>query len=146
MNQRLRNNKEILRTFMQDRYTDERLAMLLAHAQSGKLMYAACCCFVGTLTANHALRSETNADLYGRVRESEYDNTVRHLLHARLLPDALTAERAYCGLGILEMGISGADGDELRRRLLIPMVRAEIRRRDRLKETARHSELVQVHA
>lgn len=41
-------------------YTDERLAMLLAHAQDGKLEFASCCCLVGIPTADHALQGKSN--------------------------------------------------------------------------------------
>jgi hypothetical protein len=49
MNQDLRQWKQALRAFMQQHYTDERLAMLLAHAESGKLSFTSCCCFIGVL-------------------------------------------------------------------------------------------------
>ncbi len=52
-----KETKQIIRDFMKTNYSDERLAMLLAHAQSGKLAFNSCCCFVGVSTAQHALTS-----------------------------------------------------------------------------------------
>jgi hypothetical protein len=105
--------KRIMRSFMQNHYTDERLAMLLAHAQQGKLRYMSCCCFIGITTANHPLQegiSYADGEHFYRLRNNY---------------GYVTAEIAFqkCAPG---------RSDEERRRILIPMIRAEMRRRDRL--------------
>ena len=78
-----------IREFMRKHYTDERLAMLLAHARDGKLNFSSCCCFIGIATADHALRSE---DLNGL--------SSKHLKLARELKGAEKAEIAFLELGL----------------------------------------------
>lgn len=101
--------KQVIRRFMRDHYTDERLAQLLAHAQDGKLRYESCCCFIGIPTADHALLS---------VMLGDHSKTARETLSG-----AVEAEDAFLYLDIKP------DGNEKRRRILIPMIRAEQRRR-----------------
>lgn len=105
--------KQPIRAFMREHYTDERLAQLLAHAQEGKLAYYSCCCFIGVATANHALRLK---DV--RVHHNE------HYERAQLLSGSRDAEYAFLLIG---------HTDAQRRRLLIPMIRAEMKRRDTLR-------------
>lgn len=115
MNKQLKRNKQVLRQFMREHYTDERLAMLLAHAQSGRLAFHSCCCFIGVVTADHALQGafpSANAN---------------HLALARTLPKAYEAEEAFLNLSPDDF----VGDDERRRRRLISIIKAEIRRRDR---------------
>ena len=121
--------KAYIRYFLQRNYSDERLAMLLAHAQSGRLVYESCCCFIGVATANHgALAGE------GEMRH------MNHLSDALALPGAVNAELAYRYLPGLTTG--QLEADEIRRRRLIPMIRAEIWRRDQLAQQRRAEVLV----
>jgi len=121
MNLEHRAKKQAIRSFLQNHYTDERLTMLLAHAQSGRLEMYSCCCFIGTLTADHALRGK------GTI-------TSDHLQVARLLSGASEAETAF-GL-LCENGAKvgfynhSEQSNAKRRRILIPIIRAEMRRRD----------------
>lgn len=108
-----RERKQAIRDFMQEHYTDERLAWLLAHARAGKLAYDSCCCFVGIPQAPHALKGsgERGGSLhYGGFRRS-------------------LAEEAFLCIDRFKFE------DEGRRRILIPMIRAEMRRRARLLPT-----------
>src|SRR6266480_3949302 len=119
--------KEQIRSFLQTAYADdERLAMLLAHAQSGKLSYNSCCCLIGIVTADHRLESQNK----------QYENGHSHYLAALTLSGAREAQNAYCALGA-PYQVSGLHrnehADARRRRILAPMIRAEFRRRDRLK-------------
>jgi hypothetical protein len=107
-------------------YTDERLAQLLAHAQDGKLAYDSCCCFIGVATVDHALKPKTTGTGLGL--------TARHYLRAKTLDGAVLAEEAYRSLPIETCLWTAKDYDDVRRRILIPMVRAEIRRRDKLRQ------------
>jgi len=112
--------KRHIRAFMQAHYTDERLAQLLAHAQDGKLGFISCCCFVGIATADHALRGgdESIGEHYGDAMEfvgaQEAEDSYNHLyrIGGRGLNWAETAER-----------------NSLRRRVLIAMIRTEMKRR-----------------
>lgn len=127
MDRELKENKRTLRAFMREHYTDERLAMLLAHAQSGRLSYTSCCCFIGIPTANHSLQGDDWTEVTGGNVDTE------HIAESRQIPGARYAERAFLMLG-------GADSfgererfckeaNEQRRRRLIPIVKAEMKRR-----------------
>jgi hypothetical protein len=111
----LKENKRIIRNFLRANYTDERLAMLLAHAQSGRLSYDSCCCLIGLPSASHAL--------YGRD-EFCADRGAPNPTHYGIVSDTYAgglAESAFLRLG---------PDDATRCRRLIPIVKAEIRRRD----------------
>jgi hypothetical protein len=112
---------------MRAHYTDERLVELLAHAQSGKLSFSSCCCFIGIPTADHALRGYD--DHYGA-----------HYHFSEVLSGAAEAERAFHLLS--HDRVNDIDRDAKRRRKIIPMIRAEIKRRD----TVRASQRVEVEA
>ena len=116
-----KQNKQAIREFMQDHYTDERLAMLLAHAQDGKLAYGSCCCFIGIPTVDHPA-------LVGHG----FPITL-HAAKARL-QWPLTAPAAEFAFFQLAPGLEShhVASDAKRRRILIPMIRAEMRRRERL--------------
>jgi hypothetical protein len=117
MNATLKDNKRILRAWMREHYTDERLSWLLAHARSGKLAYMSCCCFIGIVTADHALRGIGQGGTH-------------HVRALATLDGAKVAQEAYWSL-CMSHGAQ-ASMDVVRRRILIPMVRAEIKRRDRV--------------
>lgn len=136
MNQQLKENKQIIRQFMRDNYTDERLAMLLAHAQSGKLAYYTCCCFIGVATANHVLQG--SRELPGYLGGGHGS----HLDAARLLPGGNEAEDAFSELSDSEPWFDTWNGEQARRRL-IPIIKAEIRRRDRERQAV-HSEVMEL--
>jgi hypothetical protein len=116
MNQFARLIKEPIRNWLQSG-PDSWLAALLAHAQDGRLGFNTCCCLVGSRTAPHALRDA--------AEEGEFFiGDAAHLLSARLLPGAVAAEEAFFALCF----------DGRRRRVLIPMIKAELRRRERARE------------
>src|SRR6202021_4042065 len=86
-----KEKKGHIRAFMQNHYTDERLAQLLAHAQDGKLNYVSCCCFIGVVTADHAVQE-------GFPAIGNIGTTVDHYWAAKRLPGAQEAESSYGGL------------------------------------------------
>lgn len=100
--------------FMQKHYTDERLAMLLAHAEDGKLAFNSCCCFIGIPTAEHALAGDD---------ERREPNIMHHHV-ARKWAGGKEAEYAYAGFGL---------SDAERRTKLIPLIKAEMERRENLR-------------
>lgn len=122
----MQERKAPIRAFMQTHYTDERLAALLAHAKDGKLSYWSCCCFLGAANAPHPLQTEDHFYLS------------QHCMEAFKLSGGGDAHFAYASLG--------SDGDSGRRRILIPMIRAEMKRREKLREGAScdvvHAEVV----
>jgi hypothetical protein len=104
---------ENISRFLKGNYSDEQLAALLAHAESGRLSYNSCCCLVGIPLATHALRSEHEYDFDGEA----------HLERGRELPWAKEAEFEFALLG----------PDRTRRRILMSLVLAEMERRKRKK-------------
>ena len=129
MNQSLRENKQSIRSFMQNHYTDSRLAELLCHARDGKLDYFSCCCFIGVATADHPLQRHAYKP---GISVDHYDEATK-------LSGAKKAEIAYCGLAHSCAKKEREERDICRRRILIPMVRTEMKRRDLLKAKA-HAE------
>jgi hypothetical protein len=109
-----RERKRHIRAFFVH-YTDEKLCALLAHARDGKLDFPSCCCFIGVATADHALRSwEETSDFYKQ----------EHFIRARSLPGASDAEHAYFSLSPNSFEDAG---EKQRRRILVPMIRAEMK-------------------
>lgn len=113
----IREVKKPIRAFMQTHYTDERLAQLLCHTRDGKLSYWSCCCFIGIANSNHALQVNLFETEKAGVETGHY-------LLSRKLQGAHEAESAYNMVGLFD-----ADSDGTRRRILIPMIRAEMKRR-----------------
>lgn len=115
--------KQYIRDYMQAHYTDQRLAWLLAHARDGKLSFHSCCCFVGIPTADHALQGET----------SMASSVGLHYFKAKAAGgmQAGMAESGFAMIGrrtLLTHEYYQVE-DARRRRVIIPMVRAEMRRR-----------------
>jgi hypothetical protein len=132
---------EAIKKFMQDYYTDERLAELLAHAQDGKLAYVSCCCFIGVCTANHPLQDHQAG--YSVLANGEYESNpnYNHLQVARQLPGAGEAEREFQMLGW-----GRGNSDEQRRAQLIPLILEEMERREKLRgSVVREIELALVY-
>lgn len=119
MNYELKEAKQGIRAFWPN-YSDERLAWLLAHARSGNLSFYSCCCFIGVATADHALRSS-----------GEPHTGSEHLSVAHAMLAADDAETAFCTLAARFSSCGGNSDDEQRRRRIIPMIKAEMRRRER---------------
>ena len=119
MDGELKQCKRAIRIFLRTAYTDERLTWMLAHAHSGKLSYQSCCCVVGAVTADHALM--------GRISARQIAKSP-HYAAARMFMGAREAEWAFYKLGFIRRPWRFSS-DEFRRRRLIPMLLAEIRRR-----------------
>lgn len=123
----MRKRKEVIRKFLQNSYGDEELSILLAHMQEGNFKFHSCCCFIGIATikkADHAV---------GKYKRSDGLEMPAHYVKAKKIPGSHAAENAVRLLPDGEgMGQYTEEGDRRRIRILIPMVRAEIRRRDRL--------------
>lgn len=125
-------HKQAIRAFLGTSiWTDEKLCALLAHAES-KLRFVSCCCLIGVATADHALRGETTYWLN------------KHYCVAKQLPLASEAENAYLWLN----GSIGSDeqDDANRRRVLRPIIRAELKRREHLRTLELESKQELVYA
>jgi hypothetical protein len=123
--------------FLQTTYTDEDLAALLAHAQpepgedpARKLSFFSCCCFIGVPSAPHALRGYVPEFAQGRVLPagSTHHQSVR--LSSGLAADA---EEEFFFLG---------STDAERRERLVPLIEAEIARREQAGEIETQRALV----
>lgn len=113
-------NEEIISDFMREEYSDERLAMLLAHAEDGRLVFQSCCCFIGVATADHALKQSLPSGEPGNVQ---------HYRTARALTNAPYAEMAFMNLCHGTTSKGDRFDDEIGRARLIPLIRAEMERR-----------------
>lgn len=107
------SNETIISEFLQSAYTDEKLTALLAHAEDGKLSFNSCCCLIGIPTATHALTSRTD----NCPEDWAHTNTARG-------EDGSLADRAESAF--LELGYYDSD----RRAKLIPLIKAEMARRE----------------
>ncbi len=109
---------ENIKKFLQTAYSDEKLAVLLAHAQDGKLKFLSCCCFVGLVTADHALCDET----YIWSASSHYAKAIT-------LTGALLAMHEFGQLAHPHSLLGPEQWDEDRRTHLIPLILDEMERR-----------------
>ena len=118
-------NEQIIAGFLQNAFTDERLAETLAHAEDGKLSWHSCCCLLGIPTAGHALQGS----MINGVSELHY-------IKARALW-GVAPDMAFGDLSTLR-NFESADAE--RRAKLIPLLKAEIARRDRERTESVESE------
>ncbi len=129
----LREQKQAIRAFLRTPvWTEEKLCALLAHAQD-KLSMWSCCCLIGAANAPHALKG-TN-DLTGKHWEHYYD--------AGKFPRAGLAEEAFGQMGSSNFAwYRMDDGDALRRCRIRPIIRAELRRRERERSHATSAQVM----
>jgi len=114
----LDNNEQILTDYMRRHYSDEALAHLLAHAEDGRLAFHSCTCFIGVppaVAASSALHGE--CVMWGC--RALFASEAR-----RDIPEADAAEDAFFDLG---------QYDHDRRNNLIPLIKAEMARREFLR-------------
>jgi hypothetical protein len=111
-----REIKAVIREFMRRAYTDERLAMLLAHAQEGRLRHDSCCCLASLPFVKHTLISGWCRNPPECAQDEQYEVGV-----------------SYAFNRLIDFSRTGDDDTDnaARRRILIPMIRAEMQRRDR---------------
>lgn len=119
---------EAIERYLREQYSDEKLAALLAHAEDGKLAYRSCCCLVGAVNADHPL--------VGKIEERDwgFDSSIVHLAIARRLEGAYEAENEFHNLGVDIDCLVNGNPDAQRRSAVIPLIRAEIARRDKMRE------------
>lgn len=135
-------NEQILTDFMQRHYSDEQLAALLAHAEDGKLAFNSCCCFIGFPTRDHVGFAEDEQRIEGESYERLHE--WHHCIARETLAEAKAAEFAFSGLS--EIAEIGPRADAERREKLIPLIRAEMERRDRGRSKSSSTELTCIEA
>lgn len=119
------NNTENIKLFLQTEYSDERLAMLLAHAEEGKLSFMSCCCLRHIPTAQHALRGaeEFHTKSHG---PKDWDSVLGY-----------EAEIEFLQLG---------ETDAKRRERLIPLILEEMRRREESRNQFQGTTILELEA
>ncbi len=125
--------KQTIRDYFRTAYSDDQLAEFLDYTRAGKLRFMSCCCVAGFVT-----RTKEMAPL--ELDESMNEHAKG--LHILGLPNPRLnrVSDAFSLLG--HPAVRETDRDALRRRILIPMILAEIRRRavcvpEQQKETMR---------
>lgn len=104
--------------FLQNVPTDAELVAILAHAEDNKLAYGCCTCLISSPGAPHVL-----------VGDAWYcEGAEEHLKQARIQPFAEAAEKEFLWLG--DPGGGLPYNNEMRRERVIPLLRAEIQRRE----------------
>ena len=115
---RFKEAKSVVRRYLREVYTDRDLVRALDHARAGKLAYNSCCCFAGCPGAGERLHGDRNT-----MSGSEFFGPCSSFDFRAFRNDSQLASDAYCDL------VSVDAGDPERRRILIPMILSEIRRR-----------------
>ena len=116
MNEILRHSKRVIRGYLQTQYSDTNLTEILDHARSGGLAHYSCCCVAGLPFRQHAGLSGIETMLN----------------HEPLYLDVLNGAAVSLAFSWLAGAEVIPDPDALRRLRIIPMVLAEIRRRNRM--------------
>lgn len=131
----LRKSKHVIREWVRAHFDDEKLASVAAFNADGKMSFRnPCGCLMGV---THSVRLHTgdNCDRehYWRARKQDLAQT-RPL--AALFPSSRVgkAEKAYNFLGFSATFHNCFGDDDVRRRRLAALLRAEMRRRARLRE------------
>lgn len=128
MNEYLKQAKQDIRAFIREHWSDEKLAGALAFNQDGCMNYVnTCSCLMGVTLSDYFHHDRVNC-------------IIGHYHVATRLAGAYAAEKGYMLLGsmaippfLCEVMVT----DELRRRRLAPILKAELHRRDRLAKMER---------
>jgi hypothetical protein len=129
----LRNSKQIVRDWVRFNFSDQRLASVAAFNADGKMSFCnPCGCLMG-VTFSEPLHMGHDCDRrhYWLARRQDLAQIRRF---AALFPSSRIgkAEKAYNFLGYSAAFSHCFGDDELRRRRFSALLRAEMRRRDRL--------------
>ncbi len=120
MKQDLKQSKQAIRAFIRAHWSDEKLCAVFAFNLDGKMSYSDSCGCIRGVTLADTLHTEHELHIYhrpGTPREQ-----LMHYSEAGNLPGAWAAEFAYGRLGPYELA----------QRRLSAILRAEMRRRERL--------------
>lgn len=102
---------QIIINYLREAYSNEKLLALLEHTESGKLAFFSCCCFEGIPSALHPLRGQNISEHTAHWNRPKFNSKVS---------DAFNR-------------LSKQDREDLadaeRRAALLPLIKAEIKRR-----------------
>jgi hypothetical protein len=129
----LQNSKQTVRDWVRTNFSDEKLASVAAFNADGKMSFRnPCGCLMG-VTHSEFLHAGHGCDRkhYWRARRQDLSQTRRF---AALFPSTRIGktEKAYNFLGYTAAFNNCFGNDDLRRRRFSAMLRAEMRRRERL--------------
>ena len=129
----LRNSKQIVREWVRANFSDQKLASVVAFNADGKMSFRnPCGCLMGVTHSEH-LHQDTgcNREHYWQARRQDLAQTRRFA--ALFLSSRIgKAEKAYNFLGFSKKYTSCFGDDQLRKRRFSALLRAEMRRRERL--------------
>lgn len=129
----LHNSKQIVRDWVRQNFSDERLAAVVAFNADGKMSFRnPCGCLMGVTHSEQLhVGQGCNREHYWLARKQDLAQTRRF---AALFPISRIgkAERAYNFLGFSASFNNCFGDDQLRRRRFSALLRAEMRRRDHL--------------
>jgi hypothetical protein len=129
----LRNSKRIVRDWVRANFSDQKLASVVAFNADGKMSFRnPCGCLMGVTYSEHLhMGQNCNREHYWQARKQDLAQTRRF---AALFPTSRIgkAEKAYNFLGFTAHFTSCFGDDQLRRRRFSALLRAEMRRRDRI--------------
>ncbi len=129
MNNDLRTSKQAIRNFIRAHWSDEKLCAVYAFNRDGKMTpFDGCCCLRG-VTLSAILHTGNHS---GRNHDAHYARQ-HHYNETRLLPGALDAELAYTYLSRHLFPLYPELILDLAQRRLSAILRAEMRRRERLR-------------
>lgn len=129
----LRKSKQIVREWVRANFSDQKLASVAAFNSDGKMTFRnPCGCLMGVTYSRHLHTGhDCDREHYWLARRQDLAQTRRF---AALFPSSRIgkAEKAYNFLGFSTRFDSCFGDDNIRRRRFSALLRAEMRRRDRL--------------
>jgi hypothetical protein len=130
----LRSSKQVVRHWVRANFSDEKLAEVAAFNSDGKMTFRnPCGCLMGvTYSSRLHVGQDCNREHYWIARRQDLAQTRRF---AALFPSSRVgkAEKAYNFLGFSAKFTNCFGDDELRRRRFAALLRAEMRRRERVR-------------
>ena len=129
----LRRSKQLVREWVQEKFSDERLASVSAFNADGKMSFRnPCGCLMGVTHSEYLhVGRDCNRQHYWLARKQDLSETHRF---SSLFPTSRIGktEKAYNFLGFSGSFSDCFGNDELRRRRFSAILRAEMRRRESL--------------
>jgi hypothetical protein len=130
----LRKSKQIVRAWVRANFSDQKLASVAAFNSDGKMSFRnPCGCLMGVTYSEHLHTGQgCNREHYWTARHQDLSQTRRFAAFFSASRIG-KAEKAYNFLGFSPMYNSCFGDDHVRRRRFAAILRAEMRRRERLR-------------